>query len=883
MNFKYFLVYFYSLLLAHGETQTIEVSSTSSPTNGGAISYPYYESYTYNNTLDAGYDYFLYATPTNGYYFSGWSGDSNSSANPLSFKPTADFNITAHFTLNPIILSVGTSPANGGNVYHPYYASDPGGGSAYTFENSLGEYYSLWYSTNQYVPVNASVYVQAVPATGYSFSGWSGDANGTTNPIAVTATEDLNMTANFELLTFAVSTEVIGDGNVSGTGNYSYGSQANLTSYNSEASTFLGWDTNNTIDGNWSSANLGYYLDPTNPLSIQISKDVSYKAYFSDNIYPADNNLTAAIEEFLVNYPYALYFSGVPLKNNPSSLTQAHLEGITYFTAPDNGRVIRNLDGIQYAKNLQLLTIQKNGISDLSPIIGLGSLTSLDLSGGGTISTLEGLDQLLSIQYLYLDRHRISSISPLAKLPYLYYLKIKENFLDLSDPAIQYEISTLRQYATVEVEQQIPVPLQNLSTSMSLMKEKLKIDSTDPSTNFIFALELILNLIEDDSSSSLKALALSLGANHDILSFTIPDMWLEDVDYGNEINPTFNSTEIENYLKDTFIVTLEIADLYLDRIPATTSYITLTQDFTGLEQVLYADMGDVYLLKSIINGLIGLSQIILSYDWPMSALTAKQMHDTDMVNLESLFDSSSQFGSLKKKTLLSESRENIKDAITFYKSASEYLRYRIAEKRFFNLNNSDLTEEEQFRSDLDDIMISLDYRIDLNNSESQNDVLHLKNFFQGKVDLSDAMPSAVGNKFESSTVNDPTFGGVVPFWTAATLKQQLEQANLVASDAIEGVTEVENAPNWKQSNWLGYFYIPTRTDSNKFWMYHLRLGWVYFSSSSPANIWLYHQSSSSWLWTKKSSFPYLYNDSEKTWHYLLESGKMIKWEGKEWE
>ena len=109
------------------------------------------------------------------------------------------------------------------------------------------------------------------------------------------------------------------------------------------------------------------------------------------------------------------------------------------------------------------------------------------------------------------------------------------------------------------MQQQIPVPVQNLASSMKLVKEKLKIDSSDPTSNFIFALELILNLVEDDGSSSLKALALSLGANQDIASFSIPDMWLEDLHYGKQINPTFNFTEIESYLKETFIVTLEIA------------------------------------------------------------------------------------------------------------------------------------------------------------------------------------------------------------------------------------------------------------------------------------------------------------------------------------
>ena len=48
-------------------------------------------------------------------------------------------------------------------------------------------------------------------------------------------------------------------------------------------------------------------------------------------------------------------------------------------------------------------------------------------------------------------------------------------------------------------------------------------------------------------------------------------------------------------------------------------------------------MGDVLLLKSIINALIGVSRVIMSYVWSMIGFTAKQMQDTGMVTLESLF------------------------------------------------------------------------------------------------------------------------------------------------------------------------------------------------------------------------------------------------------
>lgn len=140
-----------------------------------------------------------------------------------------------------------------------------------------------------------------------------------------------------------------------------------------------------------------------------------------------------------------------------------------------------------------------------------------------------------------------------------------------------------------------PLPFKTFRGEWLLIQEKLKIDSTDPQANFIYALELLLNLIDDNSTSSLKALALALSTNQETGFPSLPEMWLEDLHYENNINLTLHFNEVQTYLQDTFIVTLVIANLYLAQIPASIAYITMTQDFTGLEQVLYADMGVVIL------------------------------------------------------------------------------------------------------------------------------------------------------------------------------------------------------------------------------------------------------------------------------------------------
>ena len=203
--------------------------------------------------------------------------------------------------------------------------------------------------------------------------------------------------------------------------------------------------------------------------------------------------------------------------------------------------------------------------------------------------------------------------------------------------------------------------------------------------------------------------------------------------------------------------------------------------------------------------------------------------------------------------------------------------------RFFNLSAEDLIQEAQFRLDLGHALASFDYQYDMNTSNSsQKDAFHRSKLFGSKVDLASALPPAVGNKFESSQVSDPTFGGLLPYWTSDALEAKMQKEDLLATDSLEGAKAIPGATNWLQSNWLGAFYVPTRTNTQQFWMYHASLGWVYLSSSSPSDIWLYRQSASTWLWTRKSTFPYLYEETGKVWFHISASGELKKWNGGEW-
>lgn len=113
------------------------------------------------------------AIPKTDFGFSHWSGDipqGYETDNPLTITVDSDKSITANFVQLRCALNI---------------SADTGG----TTDPSPGSYK---YDTGTQVSVTA------LPNGEYQFSGWTGDASGTTNPITVSMDSDKSITANFQ-------------------------------------------------------------------------------------------------------------------------------------------------------------------------------------------------------------------------------------------------------------------------------------------------------------------------------------------------------------------------------------------------------------------------------------------------------------------------------------------------------------------------------------------------------------------------------------------------------------------------------------------------------------------------------------------------------------
>ncbi len=221
--------------------------------NGTVSATPSQSTYTFGQTVT------LTPLPEAGYSFDSWSGDLGGSANPGTVVITGNTTVNASFSQDHYLLtvtmtgdgSVSVTPDQPDYLYGESVtltaAPDPG----YTFGEWTGDVASgdnpvtipitghttvqANFNQEQYtLSVTASgsgsvsvtpdqpVYVYgdvvtltAVPVTGYSFTGWSGDLTGTVNPSDIVMDGNKSVTASFALNTYSLTPSAGANGSIS--------------------------------------------------------------------------------------------------------------------------------------------------------------------------------------------------------------------------------------------------------------------------------------------------------------------------------------------------------------------------------------------------------------------------------------------------------------------------------------------------------------------------------------------------------------------------------------------------------------------------------------------------------------------------------------------
>lgn len=201
----------------NGSTPTHNVSVNISPSNAGTIS-P-----SADSTYDGGAEISLKANPTEGYKFTYWDGDIDSTdENPLSLTVDQNYSLRAHFDKKSYELTVDTE----------------GQGSV---DENVVQQKSKEYDHGTVVELTAN------PADSWKFVKWKGDLTGTDNPTKITVDSPKSVTAVFEKKDYPLTVNTDGEGAVDEqiikqkTTDYKFGTEVKLTANPAKGWKFVKW------------------------------------------------------------------------------------------------------------------------------------------------------------------------------------------------------------------------------------------------------------------------------------------------------------------------------------------------------------------------------------------------------------------------------------------------------------------------------------------------------------------------------------------------------------------------------------------------------------------------------------------------------------------
>jgi uncharacterized repeat protein (TIGR02543 family) len=245
------------------ETYALNLTQTG---QGTVTAAPNKQAYSYNDQV------VISATPEVGWAFTGWTGDTSGitdlAVSPQTITMTADRTINATFLPG---YTVTTSTEGQGTI-----TLDPPGGS---------------YLSGQ------SLTVEAIPESGWTFSGWMGLPDPNLNPQAVTVASNLNIKATFTEDEYTLNVTSNGNGTADWEPKettYRYGDQVTLTATPDPGYAFIGWT--------------GTITSPDPVTVITITGDTTATANFGqiqfydlDILYDGEGSV--ALDPALVSYP----------------------------------------------------------------------------------------------------------------------------------------------------------------------------------------------------------------------------------------------------------------------------------------------------------------------------------------------------------------------------------------------------------------------------------------------------------------------------------------------------------------------------------------------------------------------------------------------------
>ena len=185
---------------------------------------------------------------------------------------------------------------------------------------------------------NTNVSVTASPADGFTFTGWTGDASGSTNPLSISMNGDKNITATFSRSQYALKMGVAGQGSVNqelvstakSKTDYESGSTIRLTANSEPEWIFYRWDglSRGFIDAATGQEEIS--LDFDNPIEVVVNSSINATATF-EQVFQEEENPTEVVGKWKIRKPKSASKTG-KAESNKTAVVNCSLSEIIFRT-----------------------------------------------------------------------------------------------------------------------------------------------------------------------------------------------------------------------------------------------------------------------------------------------------------------------------------------------------------------------------------------------------------------------------------------------------------------------------------------------------------------------------------------------------------------------
>jgi hypothetical protein len=228
---------------------------------------------------------------------------------------------------------------------------------------------------------------------------------------------------------------------------------------------------------------------------------------------------------------------------------------------------------------------------------------------------------------------------------------------------------------------------------------------------------------------------------------------------GNTILPTNNTSEAVAFFKTNIISALEASRTNLALITNSAFTLTLTAAETDMQDVT-VDHGDILLMQAELYAAEFFGYTMNAHNFNFVFNQLKNIGETGGLTVQQALANYPSLLTQNSPADLANSKAAFTNAITLYQQASAFIRSRPpGTVRLFNLDPQQQTGEAEFRTDLTNVLLSLNGPVQITTNSLAS--LDLGNYFSGVVSLRSLLPQFNGDSYVNGTLPDYTFGGVL--------------------------------------------------------------------------------------------------------------------------